>query len=196
MRELNWAPPPCPDVMTLPAGRHWDAVRTSTAVADWAFGALDGVEDSAAIIDARTDTAYWLVPPQQARWAPWAQWDRLRPHATVLPTEPNTGTTYVGVPPAHTRTGHGLRWRMPDTGSGRFLTHPHLLSGVLTVAILAVHGSDALPLQCQLCDNVLKREQAVTALGRRHPDDRMERPLTVHRACAQRARCTIEGAVS
>lgn len=44
MIDTSWAPPLHDEVLLLPAGRQWDAVRTSSAVAKWAFQILDGTE--------------------------------------------------------------------------------------------------------------------------------------------------------
>ncbi len=51
-------------------------------------------------------------------------------HVAVLPARP--GTHYVGIPPAHRRTGPGLHWHVPHNWSGRYLTEPAYLAAALT----------------------------------------------------------------
>ncbi|MEU3962864.1 hypothetical protein AB0F42_24170 [Streptomyces buecherae] len=193
MRERAWVPPAGETVTLLPTGERWDAVRTHTAIAARAFDVLDGIEGSAAIIDPHTCTAYWLLPPREAARAPWEQWERLRPYVTVLPARTDTSATYLGVPPAGRHNSPGLHWRVPGGWSGQYLSRPAILSAALAPAVLAVHGADALPLRCQVCDRAVEWDRAVTAVGRRHPDDPVRRRLTTHRACARHAHLTIKG---
>ncbi|WEV27069.1 hypothetical protein OYE22_19105 [Streptomyces sp. 71268] len=78
MNDLDWTPPPCDRLTVLPAGRQWDAVRTDIGTARWAFGFLDAIERSAAIVDAYTGSVHWLVPPGEVARAPYDDWERLR----------------------------------------------------------------------------------------------------------------------
>ncbi|MBB5934605.1 hypothetical protein [Streptomyces zagrosensis] len=165
--------------MMLPAGREWDAIRTSTAVAEWALEFLDGGEDnSAAIMDPVRDCVYWLTPKGTAPRATLTSWQRLRPHVTLITGEP--AEHYVGVPPAHRRFGAGLHWRIPHNWSGHYLAHPYLLASFLAPAVIHTHGPEALTLLCPLCDQEVDRATAVKITGRRHPNDPVTSQLTVH----------------
>ncbi|GAA4694938.1 hypothetical protein [Streptomyces youssoufiensis] len=134
--RLDWCPPRSDTVSLLPAGRDWDAVRADAATARWAFPILSGPHESAAIVDPYTCSTYWLLPPGEAH--DFIHWQRLHPHVTVLPARP--GIHYVGVPPAHRRTGPGLHWHVPHNWSGRYLTEPAYLAAALTPAVHAAHG--------------------------------------------------------
>ncbi|QKW51293.1 hypothetical protein [Streptomyces buecherae] len=184
MIDLDWSPPAGGDVVLLPAGCQWDAVRTSTAIADAAFQILDGTENCAAIIDPRTGWVYWLLPP--GALAEFAHWERLEQHVSLIAA--GDGTHYVGVPPSHRRTGPGLHWRITGEWSGRYLAQPYYLGAVLTSAVVFAHGPEALPAQCELCERELEPAHAVTVHGRRGLADAAPRPLTVHPACARTAR--------
>ncbi|MBB5936613.1 hypothetical protein [Streptomyces zagrosensis] len=180
----TWFPPPCDEVMMLPAGREWDAVRTSTAVAEWAFEFLDDSrENSAAIMDAVRGCVYWLMPKGVATRASLTSWQRLRPHVTLITGDP--AEHYVGVPPSHRRFGAGLHWRIPRNWSGRYLAHPYQLAAFLAPAVIHIHGPEALTLICPVCDQEVDRATAVKITGRHHPNDPAVSQLTVHPACAR-----------
>ncbi|GAA4663338.1 hypothetical protein GCM10023324_12390 [Streptomyces youssoufiensis] len=182
---LGWAPPAGGLPELLPTGREWDAVRTSAAVATWAFNILDGRRTPAAtIIDTRNGTAIWLIPPGEAAHAPWWQWGRLQPRVTVLPSPP-TGLAYVGVPAADRQAGPGLHWRVPPDWDGRYIAAPGTLAEALAPAIIAVHGPEALAMQCRVCRRAVPRADAVTALGRLTADDPYPQRLVAHRECAR-----------
>ncbi len=170
--------------MLLPAGWQWDAVRTSTVIADAAFRILDGTENCAAIIDPRTGWVYWLLPP--GALGEFAHWERLEQHVSLIAA--GSGTHYVGVPPSHRRTGPGLHWRITGEWSGRYLAQPYYLGAVLTSAVVFAHGPGALPAQCGLCERELDPAYAVTVHGRRAVTDALPQPLSVHPACARAAR--------
>ncbi|MFD4999775.1 hypothetical protein [Streptomyces buecherae] len=184
MIDTSWAPPLHDEVLLLPAGCQWDAVRTASAVAKWAFQILDGTESCAAIIDERMACAYWLVPAGDT--SAYVHWERLRGHVAVLGAGP--GTHYVGVPPTHHRAGPGLHWRFPADWSGRYLAHPYYLGAVLASAVRIAYGPDAVIAQCPLCERELERADAVTVSGRSGPADSTPRTLEVHPACARTAR--------
>ncbi|MBB5935851.1 hypothetical protein [Streptomyces zagrosensis] len=188
--NLSWCPPPGDDVMVLAAGRQWDAVRVSTAVAEWAFQFLDGAEDCAAIVDPRAAWVYWLLPPHLMAAAPVEQWDRLDGYVTRLTAGP--AVHYLAVPPNQRRSGPGLHWRIPRHWSGRYLARPSYLSTVLATAIAFTHGLDALPQKCPICDRSLTPDEAVSVMGRRYPTDALTRPLSVHSNCARQARLTAQ----
>ncbi|MFF5719748.1 hypothetical protein [Streptomyces buecherae] len=184
MIDLDWSPPVGGEVVLLPAGCQWDAVRTSTAIADAAFQILDGTENCAAIIDPRTGWVYWLLPP--GALAEFAHWERLEQHVSLIAA--GSGTHYVGVPPSHRRTGPGLHWRITGEWSGRYLAQPYYLGAVLTSAVVFAHGPGALPAQCGLCERELEPAHAVTVHGRRSAGHGAPQPLSVHPACARAAR--------
>ncbi|MFF5721625.1 hypothetical protein [Streptomyces buecherae] len=184
MINLGWAPPVGGDVVVLPAGCEWDAVRASTAVASAAFQILDGTENCASIVDARAGWVYWLLPPGER--GGFAHWERLGQYVTLLTA--GSGTHYVGVPPSHRRAGPGLHWRITGEWSGRYLAQPYYLGAVLTSAVCLAHGPGALPGQCAWCERELDPAYAVTVHGRRAAGDAAPQPLSVHPACARAAR--------
>ncbi|MBC3983580.1 hypothetical protein H8N01_13680 [Streptomyces sp. AC536] len=148
--------------MLLPAGCQRDAVRTSAAIADAAFQILDGTENCAAIIDPRTSSTYWLLPPGET--GGFAYWERLGQYVTLLGA--GSGTHYVGVPPSHRRTGPGLHWRITGEWSGRYVAQPYYLGAVLTSAVFFAHGPGALPTPCALCERELHPKESVTLTAR------------------------------
>lgn len=190
MTDLTWAPPPNAKAITvLPVGHHWDAVRTSTAIAHRAFDVLDDTEDCAAINDPRTDNVYWLIPPGEAARAPYSHWERLQEYVTILAAGPTRH--YLGVPPTDCRTGPKPHWRIPAHWSGLYLARPYFLSAVLGPAVLMVHGMGALPLQCPVCDQPIRQADAVTALGSLHRGDPPRR-FETHPTCARTAHLRID----
>ncbi|MFE6778049.1 hypothetical protein [Streptomyces sp. NPDC057702] len=184
MTSLAWVPPAGESLMLLRAGYQWDAVRTSTVIAEAAFEILDGTENCAAIVDARAGWVYWLVPVGQT--AGFAHWERLNRHVTTITA--SCGTHFVGVPPAHRHAGPGPHWRITGEWSGRYLAQPYYLGAVLTSAVFFTYGPGALPAQCALCERELEPAHAVTVHARRVPADPAPRPLRVHPACARTAR--------
>ncbi len=181
MNDLDWTPPPCDRLTVLPAGRHWDAVRTDTRTARWAFGFLDAIERSAAIVDSRTGSVHWLVPPGEAARAPYDDWERLRQHVTVLTAGPTVH--YVGVPAGHLCDGGGPRWHVPAAWSGSYVTQSHLLAAVLGTAVVRAHGPAGLAPQCAVCGRAMDRASMVTTVGRLRRGDPLQH-LESHPTCA------------
>ncbi|MER0241994.1 hypothetical protein AAHZ94_08150 [Streptomyces sp. HSW2009] len=186
MTRFHWAPTVAEDVTLLPAGRHWDAVRTSLDIARAAFTILDGTENCATIVNPRIGCAYWLLPVGEAH--AFEHWGRLAGHVTLTHPASPTYAHYVGVPAAHRRCGPGLHWRITGEWSGRYLAQPYYLGAVLTTAVALAHGPDALPRQCALCERELEPADAVIVRARAHPADPAPRALRAHPACAHAAR--------
>lgn len=184
MSGMDWVPPSCDAVALLPAGRRWDAVRTSTVVARRAFEMLDVSERCAAIVDPLTAAAYWLVPAGQASVVP--QWERLGRHVALL--GPGPGTHYVGVPSAHRNTGPSLHWRLPVDWSGRYLAEPHHLGAVLASAVRFAHGAAALSSPCPVCVGESSRTREAPAGRRPGPAEPVHRCLEADPACDRAAR--------
>ncbi|MFT2018394.1 hypothetical protein ACMA1D_21520 [Streptomyces sp. 796.1] len=193
MIALGWTPPPCHHPALLPAGRQWDAIRTSLPIATRAFPYLHGAETCASIIDRRAHTAVWLIPPGQATNAPWEWWQRLSPHVAAFPLAPEpTHIAYIGVPPAARRGGPGIHWRRPNGWTGRYVVaDTELLARALAAAVTSVHGPDALARQCRVCRQTVPHTHAVTAIGTPNATDHRPRRLIAHRDCARGM--TIEG---
>ncbi|MFE6776553.1 hypothetical protein [Streptomyces sp. NPDC057702] len=194
MSDLDWAPPPCGKLVVLPAGEAWDAVRTDRRTARWALGVLDAVERGAAIVDARTDRVYWLLPPGAAARASYDVWERLRRHVSVLAAGPTTH--YVGVPPVHPYSRPGPRWHVPAEWSGRFVTRPDHLAAVLGTAVVRTHGAVGLAPRRAAGE----RAELATTVGRSRPDGPPQRPgadaWRARAAPAPVARRGVDGATS
>lgn len=193
-----WFPPCGDEVVLLPAGRRWDAVRAPMDIARWAFQILDGPENCAAIVDPRLSATYWLLPAGESDELTCEE--RLRPHITTLAG--GSRTHYVGVPPAHHRTSPGPHWRIPEEWTGRYLAPARFLAAALTTAVSFTRGTDgagtgpdraAPPLRCPVCEGELVRAEAVRVTGRLHPCESEARPLHIHPTCAGVARRTPEG---
>ncbi|MFD4995003.1 hypothetical protein [Streptomyces buecherae] len=184
MSGMDWVPPPCEAVALLPAGRRWDAVRTSMVVARRAFEMLDVSERCAAIVDPLTAAAYWLVPAGQASVVP--QWKRLGRHVALL--GPGPGTHYVGVPSALRHAGPGLHWRLPRDWSGRYLVQPQHLGAILASAVRFAHGAVALSSPCPVCEGEASRTEGAPAGDRPGPAELTACCLEANSACDHAAR--------
>ncbi|MFH8366100.1 hypothetical protein [Streptomyces sp. NPDC018031] len=122
----TWNPPHGLDVVVLPAGRWWNAVRVPAGLGERVLTLLGDV--SGPVIQDG-DRMYWLVPTTMARRPPMRD-------VTVLPAE-HGRTVYLGVPPAHRTAGPGLYWRVP---AEREPTDPDLLFVALRIALNTPSG--------------------------------------------------------
>ena len=119
------------DCALLPAGKDWDAIRVTEAVALRAMAIL-GARSGAVIEDPRSRLFYWFVQVGTA-----ATWD--------LPETRGLGThRHVGVPPDGKVDGPGPRWRITP-GDGRLMTDGGPLRAALEDALTQEHGDEPVP---------------------------------------------------
>lgn len=109
---------PSGGVQTLPCGRWWDTVRTSSFNGILAIGHMGG-RTGPIIEDQTSRTFHWLVPVDSA--AGWSL-----PHVDVL----GAGCT-LRVPPAAWIEGPAVHWEVPVPASGNVLTDPAALHDAL-----------------------------------------------------------------
>ncbi|WP_238783028.1 hypothetical protein [Streptomyces monomycini] len=118
----QWAAPPGSGATVMPIGDAWDVVEVPAATVTWACR-LRHVE-APAIVDPRSDRAWWLIPRGGADPASWL-WQRLQPAVVVR----DTGSLIV----PHAGRTEGLRWARPRYWSGIYLAQPQHLAAVLNV---------------------------------------------------------------
>jgi hypothetical protein len=126
-RTASWTPPRGSDVEMVKVGPHWDALRAPAEIGE---RALELLGDASGAVIADYGLMYWLIPSGNAQ-----DWQRLQTGTQALGGH-GAEVTYVGVPPAHWRSGPRLHWRVP-VGPDRYLTDPARLREALVRAIAA-----------------------------------------------------------
>ena len=131
-RALPWIPPRS-EVEMVEVGPYWDVLRAPVEIGERAL-ALLGNRSGAVIADY--GLMYWLIPSGEAQY-----WQRLYAGVQALGAH-SAEVTYVGVPPAHWRSGPRLHWRVP-VGPDRYLTDPIRLREAVVRAVAAELAEEA-----------------------------------------------------